>query len=177
MASVMTPDRIETRGPDAPPPQRRSLPAALFAAIRPRQCVTKNLLVFFALIFAGRPQAGSDPVYLFDLAPLMAACTAYLLFGMTSASVGADGRLEIKVEGLVLVSTGQNPVATFRGIVSCQSIDAGAAVVRNVMTDPVPATTTGDAKIQATLDLPEPCFAPIVFVASGGGSWFSVTGV
>lgn len=91
--------------------------------------------------------------------------------------LGADGRLEIKVEGLVLVATGQNPVATFRGIVSCQSIDAGAAVVRNVMTDPVPATTTGNAKIQATLDLPEPCFAPIVFVASGGGAWFSVTGV
>ena len=87
MASVMAPDRIETHGPDTPTPQRRSLPAALFAAIRPRQCVTKNLLVFFALIFAGRPQAGSDPVYLFDLAPLMAACTAYLLFGMTSASV------------------------------------------------------------------------------------------
>ena len=91
--------------------------------------------------------------------------------------LAADGRLEIKVEGLVLVSTGANPVATFRGVVSCQSIDAGAPVVRNVMTDPVPATMTGDAKIQATLDLPEPCFAPIVFVTSGGGSWFAVTGV
>jgi hypothetical protein len=91
--------------------------------------------------------------------------------------LAADGRLEIKVEGLVLVSTGVNPVGTFRGVVSCQSIQAGAAVVTNVMTDPVPATTTGNAKIQAALDLPEPCFAPIVFVTSGGGAWFAVTGV
>jgi hypothetical protein len=90
--------------------------------------------------------------------------------------LAADGRLEIKVEGLVLVSTGANPVATFRGVVSCQSIQAGAAVVSNVMTDPVPASTTGNAKIEATLDLPEPCFAPIVFITSGGGAWFAVTG-
>ena len=35
---------------------------------------------------------------------------------------------------------------------------------------------TGDAKIDAKVALPSPCFAPIVFVTSGGGSWFAVTG-
>jgi hypothetical protein len=40
----------------------------------------------------------------------------------------------------------------------------------------VPATTTGDAEIGAKVTLPSPCFAPIVFVTSGGGAWFAATG-
>ena len=35
----------------------------------------------------------------------------------------------------------------------------------------------GDAEIEAKLDLPNPCIAPIIFVTSPTGSWFSVTGV
>ena len=90
----------------------------------------------------------------------------------------ADGRLKIEVEGLVLVSTGANPSPTFRGVVSCLSSDAtGLPTTVNVSTDPVPATTTGDAEIDAKVALPSPCFAPIVFVTSGGGNWFAVTGV
>jgi hypothetical protein len=88
----------------------------------------------------------------------------------------ANGRLHIEVEGLVLASTGANPVATFKGIVSCLSSSAGTPTTVNVSTDPVPATGTGDAEIDDTVSLPSPCFAPIVFVASGGGSWFAVTG-
>ncbi|HEX5938242.1 MAG TPA: hypothetical protein VFZ75_11225 [Actinomycetota bacterium] len=92
--------------------------------------------------------------------------------------LGADGRLEMKVEGLVLVATGENPIPMFRGLVSCQSIDGtGGPAVVNRMTDPFPASMAGDSKIEATLDLPEPCFAPIVFVTSPTGSWFAVTGV
>jgi hypothetical protein len=38
----------------------------------------------------------------------------------------------------------------------------------------------GDATIKATVDLPDPCVAPIVFVTSGTGSapgsWFAATG-
>jgi hypothetical protein len=91
--------------------------------------------------------------------------------------LGADGSLEVKVEGLVLVATGANPVPSFRAIVSCQTIVDGAAAVSNVSTDAFPATTTGDSKIEATMALPSPCFAPIVFVTSPGGSWFAVTGI
>jgi hypothetical protein len=94
-----------------------------------------------------------------------------------SGRLRANGKLHVEVEGLVLVATGANPVATFRGLVSCQSIDGtGAASVVNVMTDPVPATTTGDAEIDAKVSLPSPCIAPIVFVTSGGGAWFAATG-
>jgi hypothetical protein len=96
----------------------------------------------------------------------------------------ADGRLEAKVEGLVLLDgppvpealRGTNPIPSFRAIVSCQTIDGTAAAVTNVMTDAFPASSAGDSKIEATVDLPSPCFAPIVFVTSPGGSWFAVTG-
>jgi hypothetical protein len=91
--------------------------------------------------------------------------------------LAADGSLEVKVEGLVLATTGANPIPNFRAIVSCQTIEDGAAAVRNVSTDPFPANTTGDSKIAATVALPSPCFAPIVFVTSPTGSWFAATGV
>jgi hypothetical protein len=80
----------------------------------------------------------------------------------------------------VLTGTGQNPVPTFRAVVSCQSIDAGAPVVVNRITDPFPATTSGDAEFEGSVELPSPCYAPIVFVTTGAGippRWFSVTGV
>jgi hypothetical protein len=89
----------------------------------------------------------------------------------------ADGRLDIEVEGLVLVSTGANPSPTFRGVVSCLSSNAaGEPTTVNVATDPVPATMTGNTETDAKVALPSPCFAPIVFVTSGGGNWFAVTG-
>lgn len=92
-------------------------------------------------------------------------------------AVLADGRLEVKVEGLVLTASGVNPVASFRAVVSCQTIVDGTATVENVSTDPFPATTTGDSKIEATVAVPSPCFAPIVFVTSPTGAWFAVTGL
>jgi hypothetical protein len=51
----------------------------------------------------------------------------------------------------------------------------------NLVTDPVPATSAGEATIKATLELPSPCIAPIVFVTSGTGNppgaWFATTGI
>ncbi|HEX3254559.1 MAG TPA: hypothetical protein VHQ96_02150 [Gaiellaceae bacterium] len=88
----------------------------------------------------------------------------------------SDGRLHVEVEGLVLASTGANPSPTFKTIVSCLSSGNGTPTTVNVSTAPVPATMTGDAEIDATVALPSPCFAPIVFVTSGGGNWFAVTG-
>jgi hypothetical protein len=103
---------------------------------------------------------------------------------LTSAQgeLSTSGHLEITVRGLVLASganAGTNPVNAFRGLVSC--LTDGAAVV-NVSTNTFPATTGaataggGNADIEQTLDLPNPCIAPIVFVTSGGGSWFAATG-
>lgn len=94
-----------------------------------------------------------------------------------SGELMAGGRLKVRTQGLVLVSTGQNPIAMFRAIVSCQSIDGGgAADVVNFATDAFPADADGNSQIEAKVDLPSPCIAPIVFVTSPGGAWFAVTG-
>jgi hypothetical protein len=88
-----------------------------------------------------------------------------------------DGKLEIDVKGLVLVSTGLNPSAFFRGAVSCLTNDATTVSTVNLITEQFPATTAGDSKIEANVGLPSPCVAPIVFVMNAGGtSWFAVTG-
>lgn len=93
--------------------------------------------------------------------------------------LGIDGLLQVQVRRLVLVRTGANPVANFRAIVSCLTIDVGGnAVTSNVVTGPFPATPEGDADFEAVVVLPSPCIAPIVFVAPTNDPlrWFAVTG-
>ena len=92
--------------------------------------------------------------------------------------LGTDGRLEVNVEGLVLVVTGTNPQPAFRAAVSCLTTSGGMVVTVNRITGAFPATSTGDATIEATVDLPSPCVAPIIFVGTGSGTfrWFAVTG-
>ncbi|HEX3290041.1 MAG TPA: hypothetical protein VHR46_01510 [Gaiella sp.] len=104
--------------------------------------------------------------------------------GDATADLRADGRLQVEVEGLVLARRppvpanlqGTNPIPQFKAIVSCLTTANGTATTSNVPTAPVPASPTGDAQIDAVVDLPAPCFAPIVFVTSPGGNWFAVTG-
>ena len=98
----------------------------------------------------------------------------------------SDGEFEVQVKGLIIPDSvdgfGFNPAPFFRAIVSCITLDdSGEPVIENVMThngvevmigDP----QNGDAEIEAKLDLPNPCIAPIIFVTNPGGSWFSVTG-
>ena len=103
---------------------------------------------------------------------------------LTSAKgqLKASGELEIEVKGLVFAAgpnVGKNTVPAFRGLVSCIGSDG---LPHNVPTDPFPATQGlasqggGNASIEATISLPQPCFAPIIFVTSPGGAWFAVTG-
>ena len=95
-----------------------------------------------------------------------------------------DGRLDVRVRGLVLADQpsvpanlrGVNPVADFEAIVSCQTITGGMATVTNVSTGQFRASMTGNSEIRERLKLPEPCIAPIVFVASPAGAWFAATG-
>src|SRR6266851_7436322 len=98
-----------------------------------------------------------------------------------TGSLKSDGHLLVHVRGLVLADQspvppaleGVNPVPGFRAIVSCQSIGAGgAATITNVSTAQFPASTAGNSDIIATVSLPHPCLAPILFVTSPGGSWF-----
>ena len=97
-----------------------------------------------------------------------------------SGELKANGHLEITVQGLVVASSGSNPSATFRGLVSCVKSDGS---FDNILTGPFPATTGlasaggGNAEIVADVALPQPCIAPIIFVTSGTGSWFAATGL
>ena len=100
-----------------------------------------------------------------------------------------NGKLEVEVEGLVVpqieLACGDNcnPAPFFKAIVSCLTVDAtGHMVIDNVDTENGAEVMIGDpkagnAKIEAMLDLPEPCMAPIVLVTSPTGAWFAVTGV
>jgi hypothetical protein len=107
------------------------------------------------------------------------------VIGDAEAALRSDGRLEIDVEGLVIAAVagvppqlqGVNPLAQFKAIVSCQTTVNGAPAVSNVSTAPFAATVPGgNASVETHVDLPTPCFAPIVFVTSAGGSWLAVTG-
>jgi hypothetical protein len=163
--------------------------------------VTLSAIMFLSAFFAGSVSSATakeSKILEFDTmvgvpstltgaqsqAPLRGVSGGGLPWTLTSArgELKASGKLEIEVEGLVFAAgpnTGANTVASFRALVSCVRSDGN---VQNVLTDPFPATTGpassggGNAKIEAKVALPHPCFAPIVFVTSPGGSWFAVTG-
>lgn len=87
-----------------------------------------------------------------------------------------NGKLEVHVQGLVLAAgpnLGLNPLTTFKAVVSCLAADRST---QNVTTLAFPATTSGDADIEAFVTLPRPCIAPIVFVTTAGGAWIAATG-
>jgi hypothetical protein len=102
------------------------------------------------------------------------------------AELNIAGNLEVSVRGLVLVSNGTNPIATFQTVLSCQSIDAvtGAPTVVNVVGGSAVASPAGDSDIEGKVALPTPCFAPMVFVSippaatapPGPGRWLAVSG-
>jgi len=101
-----------------------------------------------------------------------------------SGKLSSSGKLEVTVRGLVLLDgppvpealRGTNPAASFRAIVSCTTTIGGAPATANVATDPFPATATGDSEIEAQVNLPTPCLAPIIFVGPSPTTWFAITG-
>jgi hypothetical protein len=103
-----------------------------------------------------------------------------------TGSLTKDGHVLIHVRGLVLADQppvppnlqGTNPIPHFVAIVSCQTIGAGGtATITNVSTGQFPASTAGNADINATVKLPQPCIAPIVFVFGAPNvGWFAATG-
>jgi hypothetical protein len=148
-----------------------------------------------ALSLVGQATAGSDDSQVLEfktMAPVVSPFTGSAnpirgingggvpwLLASAKGELKADGRLEIKVEGLVITATGVNPIPAFRGVVNCLT-PASPTTGVNLVTDPAPATTAGDATIEGNLALPTPCIAPIVFVTNGTGpapgAWFATTG-
>jgi hypothetical protein len=85
------------------------------------------------------------------------------------ATLFANGRLHVEVEGLIVIRLGFNPATMGKAVVSCN----GAPVAT---TAAVPFSSTGDAEVDTTVSLPSPCFGPSVFFTSTSGTWFAVTG-
>jgi hypothetical protein len=77
--------------------------------------------------------------------------------------LGKSGRLAIDVDGLVLTTTGANPVPDLAASVYC-----GGTVAATTM--PVPFSTKGNARIRTTVSLPAFCPAPAVLLNPATGS-------
>jgi hypothetical protein len=111
--------------------------------------------------------------------------------GSANGSLDTDGHLVISIRGLVFPNDpevpanlrGINDEENFRALVSClddegqgRGTPSKPATV-NLVTEPFPATRSGDSNIDAHVTLPHYCVAPIVFILSGSeDKWFAVTG-
>jgi hypothetical protein len=102
-----------------------------------------------------------------------------------NANLRADGRLHVRVQGLVLARRdpvpanlqGKMPFAQLRAIVSCLTTpDGTTATTDNISTRLFDVTPHGDGHLDTSVALPSPCFAPIVFVTAPTGAWFAITG-
>ncbi|MBI2371567.1 MAG: hypothetical protein HYV08_15270 [Deltaproteobacteria bacterium] len=93
------------------------------------------------------------------------------------ARLDTDGAFKVEVEGLVLAAgpnAGTNPNSQFVATLSCRNADG---TLNNITTAPVPATSTGDARIETVVALPSVCLGPIVFVQGFPNlRWFAISG-
>jgi hypothetical protein len=106
--------------------------------------------------------------------------------GSAVGSLTVGGHLTVSVRGIVFADDpevppeirGTNDESQFRALVSCLVSDhKGKVSTVNVVTAGFPATPTGDSDIDAQLQLPSDCVAPIIFILSGSeDKWFAVMG-
>ena len=112
--------------------------------------------------------------------------------GSATGSLTVDGHLIATIRGLVFADDpsvppdlrGINDEPEFRGLVSCLVSESpgkgnGKAKVQtvNILTGGFRASRGGNSDIDAHLQLPDDCVAPIIFIMSGSeDKWFSVMG-
>lgn len=92
-----------------------------------------------------------------------------------NARVRTDGRLEVRVEGLVIPPPAQpniNPVPRLSASLACN----GKVVAT---TRQVPFSRSGDARIKAWVKVPKRCIAPVVMLNPNGNAevFIGITGV
>jgi len=149
---------------------------------------TPKILEFDTMIGVPRPYTGAT-----NAIRGLAGGGLPWVVGSATGELKTDGQLELTITGLVFDPNdsaviqrgigGTNNQTHFNAVVSCLSVDgSGNPTTVNLATGPFPATTGpassggGNAKVEADLDLPSPCIAPIVFVTSASGAWFAATG-
>jgi hypothetical protein len=86
--------------------------------------------------------------------------------------VGRDGRLDVRIEGLVIPSLGgTNPVPAVSATLVCNEVPG-------TPTATAPLSAAGDGRIRAIVAVPTPCQAPAVLVNPNGaaGTYIAVNG-
>jgi hypothetical protein len=151
--------------------------AGLAQAILPPNLNSKTLLSFDTMV-------GVDGIFLGAANPVrdVPGGGQPWVFNAVTGSLKGDGTVTVFVKGLIIPSLGFNPAAFFRVIVSCITLNpAGVPETRNIITPADPTVMlgdprNGDAFFNTVVDLPNPCLAPVIFITSPTGSWFTVTG-
>jgi hypothetical protein len=161
------------------------------AISRPASFVAGALLAATALVASSAsasdtssaPSAGNGPRSDILRAPLQGSILSDPpLFGLVrggapwvisdgSARLRANGDLTVEVEGLIIPTRGNNPLATLSATVVCNGTPLPP-------TAPVPFSAAGDAELEARVSLPDRCLAPVVLVnpLSNAGTYIAATG-
>ena len=154
-----------------------SVPMSAAGAGHPNK---RNLLSFHTMF-------GVDGAFVGDANPIGGIPGDELPWEVRSARGHLDtaGNLFLRVKGVVFKDDpsvpenlrGINDEQEFRAAVGCLTEEDGQVVQRNVITTGFPATRSGDSRLKAHVELPDPCIAPAVFVLAGSeDKWFAVTG-
>lgn len=162
--------------------------------------VTLSVMLFLSALFAGSvSRASADESKVLQFSTMVGVPRPYTgadhairgvpgggrpwVIEFAKGKLSPDGDIDVIVKGLVIdpaepiAVAGTNPSPFFKVVVSCLSKDeGGAAVTVNVSTQNFPADAAGNAQIQDTITLPQPCIAPIIFVTNPNGAWFAATG-
>jgi hypothetical protein len=135
--------------------------------------------LFLGVMYPGLSRAGEEVLSFKTLSPVtgpyvgnahpiqgVPGAGAPWIISEGSGTLNADGDLKVRTRGLVVASTGINPIPTFQVIVSCNSIDGLGNPDVVVVSPPelFPADSNGDSEIDIDVQLPTPCIGPIVFV-------------
>ena len=142
---------------------------------------TRKILTFSTMYGVDGPFVGEDN----PIRDVIGDELPWTVDGFAIGDLDTRGHLRILVRGLVFADdpsvppglVGTNDEPYFRGLVSCLTETDTGVETQNVITDGFPANVHGDSFIHATLELPNPCVAPIVMILAGSeDKWFAVTG-
>ena len=109
------------------------------------------------------PSVPADPAF-----HGIAAAGAAWVLSDSSVRLEANGKLDIRIDGLILPSLGTaGPVTTVSASLLC---GADVQTGPTVTTGTFPLSQAGNARIEAKLNLPATCLAPIFVIHPNGGT-------
>ena len=90
--------------------------------------------------------------------------------------ISSGGGFRVEVRGLVLQSTGANPIPSLTAVLFC-----GVDTTPAASSGPVPFSTAGNADVRTNVTLPAKCIAPVVLLeispSAGQVRWIGASGL